>query len=284
MLNMRRGFFWSLVIHAVVLFLLSGILGEVIPIPDQQAMRVQLIQLPQPEEKQVEQRPPKAQPEKVRTQASAAPKEAPKKPNKPKKKPKTDAPTVKVTKKAEEPKVTSKPRPKEPEKVAEREEETAQRRPPKLDKTPDKTQALRSRDPKAKTVADADDFLAALDFVDKLKDKKPAVPEEESVLEETADLTLADQADLARLKKHIERNWLVPPGIQGMDTLSLLVEIHVSPDGQVTNLKLKQSSGQPFFDNSLLRAVRKSVPFPIPAEKYELFKVIELNFNGEGLS
>jgi TonB family protein len=284
MLNMRRGFFWSLVLHAVVVLFLSGILGDILPIPDQQVMRVQLVQLPVPKEDKPQPAPAQPQPEKIRTQASAAPKEAPKQPSKPKDKPRADVPKVKVAKKADEPKVTEKPRPKEPEKVAEQEEKKTRRRPPKLDKTPDKTQALRSEDAKAKTVADADDFLAALEFVDKLKDKKPPTPQEESVIEDRAELTLADQADLARLKQHIERNWLVPPGIQGMNRLSLLVEIHVSPDGQVTDLKLKQSSGQPFFDNSLLRAVRKSVPFPIPSEKYDLFKVIELNFNGEGLS
>ncbi|MFZ2620037.1 MAG: TonB family protein, partial [Alphaproteobacteria bacterium] len=167
-----------------------------------------------------------------------------------------------------------------PKTVAKKEQEENKKRPPKLDKTPDKTKAIRKKD--AKVVQKADDFLAALDFVDNIKKQaeRPAVEQEDSVLEETDELSIGDQAELAKIKKKIEQNWLVPPGLKGMDDLSVVVEVRVGADGTVQDVDVTQSSGQGFFDQSLLRAVRKASPLPIPADNYKMFKIIELSFKG----
>ncbi|MDD9912685.1 MAG: TonB family protein [Alphaproteobacteria bacterium] len=295
--NLKDGLFWSAVLHAVALLLLAGVFGSLFPKPEAKVLKVQLVSAAQlaskkaPEKEKPKTEAPKAKLDEIKTQASAAPKEAPKKPAKSQPKLKTQAPKVKAPEiKKPEPKEKPKPKPKEADKKAtqktENEKEKAKPRPPKLDKTPDKAKALRSQNPKAKTVADADDFLAALDFVKDLEKSQPKekpVEEQptETEIESNDELTLADQSEIAFLQKHIRKYWILPPGVENAENMVASVELTVKQDGSIGRLRILQSSGHPFFDNALLRAIRKAVPLPIPQGKYDVFRELELHFAGK---
>jgi colicin import membrane protein len=267
---MRRGVLLSLLLHITLVFVMwVNLPAFLIPEPKITYINVTLVSSPDAAKTT---KPQEIKP--VKTQQSNAPREAPK-PTKPQVKTpdhgtkvvSTQPSPKKAPVKKQEPK---KQPPKQPEK------QVSDIRPPKLDKTPDKKPVPTSKTepPKERT---EDDFLKALSFIDDLKNKKEALEEGE---ESDAKVFDVDQKDVAVLKRHIERNWFRPPGIKGLNEMSVVVLVSLNRDGSVLKMELKQSSGQPFFDNSLLRAVRKSVPLPIPPDKYDMFKTIELRFNG----
>lgn len=214
-------------------------------------------------------------PKEVRTQASAAPKEVPKPPPSKKKKTALKGP---VMVSASEVALANHP-PIESENLAEVSPttETPKKRPDKLDKTPGDRKVVKSDDKKAEVVSNSDDFLKALDFV---KGLQSATSSTEDGGQDTDTLIVVENAEVAAIKAHIEQNWYRPPGLKDSDKLAARVKVRISRDGTIESLELLESSGQEFYDNSLLRAVRKSVPFPLPPEKYEKFKVLDLHFKG----
>lgn len=260
--NLGRILVVSLVAHFVVLIGLSLTLSQSVRVSPAAPMQVKLVGVPQPS---AATKPP-VQEEKIRTQDSAAPKEPP-----PEMKniPPSEAKTKMVTE--ELPPIKEKENPIE-----------AQKRPPVLDKNPDKKKVVKN-DLDAKVVKNPEDFMKALEFVDKLE-KTNATPT--PAAKATADpagegpqlqMDASDNGAVDALRRHIESNWLIPPGLDTRG-LSVAVQVSVDPQGNITNLQISRSSGQPFFDNSLLRAVRKSVPLPIPADKYDKFRDLELVF------
>ncbi len=82
------------------------------------------------------------------------------------------------------------------------------------------------------------------------------------------------------IKQHIERHWLRPPGISNIEQLKARVKLTLKRDGTIKSLRIVKSSGHQFYDNSILRAVRKAIPLPIPSDKYEKFKLLDLYFSG----
>ena len=266
---MRRGFLLSFLIHlAVLAFLVLNVPDMIMPEQELTFINVKLVSSPDAA-KTSKPRPIKA----IKTQQSNAPKEPPK----PKKK--TPAPKH-DTKLLNTPKSELKKQVKEVEKQPKQEEEaskTDDMRPPKLDKTPDKKNLVKEQG-KPDQVVTEDDFLKALDFIDDLKNKKSALVQ----ADETTETTVydPDQKDIALIKSKIEQNWYRPPGIARLDKLKVMIMVKVNRDGTVSSMDVKESSGEAFFDNSILRAVRKSVPLPIPADKYDVFKTIQLTFNG----
>ena len=80
------------------------------------------------------------------------------------------------------------------------------------------------------------------------------------------------------LKNHIKSGW---NWYDTKATLICVVEFEIQPDGMLTDVNVKESSGNSEFDNSAMRAVLKSSPVPIPpAEVYEaFFKVVTMRFD-----
>jgi len=67
----------------------------------------------------------------------------------------------------------------------------------------------------------------------------------------------------------VNKNWTIPPG-KDLRGLSVVVQMSLSPDGkELTSLQVSQSSGDKSFDDSLIRAIRKTVMagLPIPSDK-----------------
>jgi colicin import membrane protein len=61
--------------------------------------------------------------------------------------------------------------------------------------------------------------------------------------------------------------------------LKVTVRFGIRENGEITGIKVVQSSGDPSYDESVLRAVRKSSPLPAPPESYRRdFSDVELNF------
>lgn len=64
------------------------------------------------------------------------------------------------------------------------------------------------------------------------------------------------------IQQHVERNWNRPPNV----TLGMRakVQVRLSPGGDVQDVRVVVSSGDPVFDRSVEYAVYKSTPLPLP--------------------
>lgn len=99
-----------------------------------------------------------------------------------------------------------------------------------------------------------------------------------------ARLTISER-DLIR--KHIMDHWIPNMGAQGVELMMVRVRITLNPDGTLSRQPVivgKDAAGQPErvflpFAESALRAVLKSVPLPVPLDKYEQWREIEFTFS-----
>lgn len=258
---------WALVGHAVLLVLVSLVISESIRTMPAAAMQVRLVGVPQPSTLPTK---PK-EVEEVRTQDSAAPKEPP---PETKNIPPSEA-KAKMLTKVEEQKTEDKP------------QQEAKKRPPVLDKTPREKKVVKN-DPKAKVVKNPEDFLATLEFIDKLETQQLApkpVPNAKPTDDKAGEgpqiqLNLADAGAVDAIRSHIMQYWTSIPG-QDIRGLQVVVRVSTDADGNLTYApRVITSSGNQAFDDSLVRAVRKAVPLPIPRDD-ERFKVIDFTFAPE---
>lgn len=263
--NLQRFLGYSLLAHIVALIAVSLTLSSSIRIAPAPAMQVKLVGVPQPAMPSK----PKETPQPVRTQDSAAPKEPP---PEIKNIPPSEAKTKFLTDKPPEEASTTKPNPIE-----------AKERPPVLDKSPKEKKVVKN-DLSAKVVKNPEDFMKVDDFLDNLQKTAPAKPVK-AVPQPTKpagegpqlQLNMADNGVVSAIQQAINRNWTIPPG---KDTrgLSVTVQISLASDGNITRLNVTRGSGDGAFDASLVRAIRKSIPLPIPADKFEKFQELELDF------
>lgn len=80
----------------------------------------------------------------------------------------------------------------------------------------------------------------------------------------------------AKIVNTIKENWAWP-GQKG--SLKALVRFSIKDSGEITGLKIAEPSGDAAFDESILRALRKSSPLPPPPETYRKdFAQVEMNF------
>lgn len=87
-----------------------------------------------------------------------------------------------------------------------------------------------------------------------------------------------------RVKETISRNWVFSEAIkaQGLETRLMVV---INRDGSIVDLRIVKTSGNAIFDESALRAVRKSAPLPPLPQVISYPKVeIGIRFSPEGLS
>jgi colicin import membrane protein len=80
----------------------------------------------------------------------------------------------------------------------------------------------------------------------------------------------------AKIVNMIKENWAWP-GQKG--SLKALVRFSIKDNGEITALKIAEPSGDAAFDESILRALRKSSPLPPPPDSYRKdFAQVEMNF------
>ena len=71
-----------------------------------------------------------------------------------------------------------------------------------------------------------------------------------------------------RLEEIVRSSWVLP-GSMVRDASKLVVELRIviEKDGRVSEERIEQGSGNPYFDDSVRRAIRKASPLPIPPEQ-----------------
>lgn len=83
------------------------------------------------------------------------------------------------------------------------------------------------------------------------------------------------------IRQKVSRNWVRPVGVKR--NLECTVLVRLVSGGDVLEAKIVRSSGQPVFDRSVVNAVYKASPLPVPreAEWFEYFRELEFIFRPE---
>ncbi|OYV75655.1 MAG: hypothetical protein B7Z74_01030 [Deltaproteobacteria bacterium 21-66-5] len=71
-----------------------------------------------------------------------------------------------------------------------------------------------------------------------------------------------------RLEEIVRSSWVLP-GALARDAAKLVVELRIviEKDGRVSEERIERGSGNPYFDDSVRRAIRKASPLPVPPEQ-----------------
>ena len=84
-----------------------------------------------------------------------------------------------------------------------------------------------------------------------------------------------------RMLATIKGNWA---WVGQRSNLRVVVQFGVKENGEIVGLKISQPSGDPSYDESVLRALKKSSPLPAPPENYRQdFADVELTFRPRDL-
>ncbi|MBK1702203.1 cell envelope integrity protein TolA, partial [Thiococcus pfennigii] len=90
------------------------------------------------------------------------------------------------------------------------------------------------------------------------------VPVEESRAPRGGSGTTSDLSPyVAAIQGHVRRVWIRPPGNAG--DLSCLIAVRLAPGGEVVGVDLVQSSGDAAYDRSVVAAIYKASPLPVPS-------------------
>ncbi len=85
---------------------------------------------------------------------------------------------------------------------------------------------------------------------------------------------------VSAVRSRIQANWLVPPGLEDRPDLKATVRIALTPAGRLAAPpKIVASSGPGYFNSSVVRAVEKAAPFPMPEGPTSYFQHFKLNFS-----
>ncbi|MBW1988126.1 MAG: TonB family protein [Deltaproteobacteria bacterium] len=72
-----------------------------------------------------------------------------------------------------------------------------------------------------------------------------------------------------QLKWHVNRNWAFPERLAGTEKeLTAVIQVTIERDGRITDVWFERRSGNPYFDDSVQRAVAKSDPAPKLPDQY----------------
>ena len=82
------------------------------------------------------------------------------------------------------------------------------------------------------------------------------------------------------VEDRIKGNWSYPVALQSKEDLEAIVVVTVKKDGSILKTEMKKGSSDAIFDESVLRAVKRSDPLPPFPEGYrESYDEIEIRFN-----
>ncbi|MGD8226610.1 MAG: TonB family protein [Desulfobacteraceae bacterium] len=86
------------------------------------------------------------------------------------------------------------------------------------------------------------------------------------------------------VEDRIKGNWSYPVALQSKEDLEAIVVVTVKRDGSILKTEMKKGSSDAIFDDSVLRAVKRSDPLPPFPEGYrESYDEIEIRFNLQDL-
>jgi colicin import membrane protein len=98
----------------------------------------------------------------------------------------------------------------------------------------------------------------------------------------TVRLSPAQLAYFRALDERIRSSWTNP--VKNTENLMVVVAITIERDGRVSDVRMERTSGNPFFDDSVRRAIRKASPLPVPPEQLrggENYYEVGFRFYGE---
>jgi len=79
--------------------------------------------------------------------------------------------------------------------------------------------------------------------------------------------------------RRIKENWSIPKAfLKDMGDLEAIVVLRLKPNGELIDARLEKPSGFHPFDESTLRAIKKSAPFPMPPFDLKEDLEIEIGF------
>lgn len=82
------------------------------------------------------------------------------------------------------------------------------------------------------------------------------------------------------VRSRIRNQWLIPPGLGDQSGLEATVRLALTPEGKLAAPpRIVASNGPGHFNSSVLRAVRKAAPFPMPDGPTQYFQNLELHFS-----
>ena len=70
---------------------------------------------------------------------------------------------------------------------------------------------------------------------------------------------------MKEVKIHVTRAWILPAAFR-TQALIAVVEVDLSPTGEVLGTRMLQGSGNPWYDESVERAIEKASPVPAPPD------------------
>jgi TonB family protein len=76
----------------------------------------------------------------------------------------------------------------------------------------------------------------------------------------------SEYANLIKLR--VRKNWSLPPELQSRKDLENIVEIKIMRDGSLAYAGFEKRSGNSYYDDSTMKAVKKSAPFPPLFEEF----------------
>lgn len=60
----------------------------------------------------------------------------------------------------------------------------------------------------------------------------------------------------------IKKNWALPASLMPKDSVTAIIEVRIGQSGALEYADFEKRSGNPYFDDSAMRAVKKAAPFP----------------------
>jgi colicin import membrane protein len=81
---------------------------------------------------------------------------------------------------------------------------------------------------------------------------------------------------VSRIRAKVRQNWILPQDIKGNP--ECVFKVIQLPTGEVIDVKLAKSSGNPAYDDAVYRAILKSSPLPLPASRDQFYRELELTF------
>jgi colicin import membrane protein len=73
---------------------------------------------------------------------------------------------------------------------------------------------------------------------------------------------------MKKAKIHVTRAWVLAPGFRSQP-LETEIQVRLSPAGEVLDTRITRRSGNPWYDESVERAIRKASPLPAPPDADE---------------
>jgi colicin import membrane protein len=111
------------------------------------------------------------------------------------------------------------------------------------------------------------------------EERRRAAEEQRKAAAERQAATARDKAlstYIQMIRNKVRRNWILPPDLQGNP--EAIFNVSQLPTGEVLNITVVKSSGNPAYDEAVRRAILKSSPLPLPEPRSLFDRELKLTF------